>query len=337
MRAKTVYGYLMIFFATVFFLPLSFSVGAEPVPVIFDTDMGNDIDDALALAILHAGIERGRCDLLAVTVTKPGTAAAEYIQMVNSWYRHPDIPIGVTTKDILPEPGRYLEKITAAAREKFQWESKKYDTAVPVLRRALAAAADGSVVMVQVGFSTNLADLLDSPADDISPLSGRELVAQKVRLLLMMAGGFTEEYKAHKEFNVVNDVPSAQKLASEWPTPIQFSGFEIGPVISMPSQSMNDDYGWTDWHPVRDSYEAYCGLDKSAWAWDLTCALVAIYPDEGFFDMSQPGTVTVRDDGTTCFTAAADGKHAIFLMPSAEQAARVRQAFALLCSEPRKN
>ena len=27
---------------------------ATPVPLIFDTDMGNDVDDALALAMLHA-------------------------------------------------------------------------------------------------------------------------------------------------------------------------------------------------------------------------------------------------------------------------------------------
>ena len=30
-------------------------------PVIFDTDMGNDIDDALALAMLHALSDRGEC------------------------------------------------------------------------------------------------------------------------------------------------------------------------------------------------------------------------------------------------------------------------------------
>lgn len=337
MRAKVVCGFWMIFFAAAFFLPSDLLTAADRVPVIFDTDMGNDIDDALALSILHAGIERGRCDLLAVTVTKPGTTAAEYVQMVNSWYRHPDIPIGMTTKNILPAPGGYIEKVLADARERFQWETKSYETAVPVLRRALATAKDSSVVMVQVGFSTNLADLLDSPADDISPLTGRELVALKVRLLLMMAGGFTEEYRAHKEFNVVNDVPSAQKLVTQWPTPIQFSGFEIGPVIAMPGRSMANDYGWTDWHPVRDSYDTLFGFDKNAWAWDLTCALVALYPDEGFFTMSEPGTVTVRDDGTTFFTPDADGKHSLFLIPTAEQAARVRQAFVLLCSEPRKN
>ena len=36
------------------------------VPIIFDTDMGNDIDDAMALAIIHQLERRGAVELLAV-------------------------------------------------------------------------------------------------------------------------------------------------------------------------------------------------------------------------------------------------------------------------------
>ena len=36
---------------------------AQPPGVIFDTDMGNDVDDALALAMLHALESRGECRL----------------------------------------------------------------------------------------------------------------------------------------------------------------------------------------------------------------------------------------------------------------------------------
>ena len=43
---------------------------AKPVPIIFDTDMGNDIDDALALGLIHALQSKGECKLLAVTLTK---------------------------------------------------------------------------------------------------------------------------------------------------------------------------------------------------------------------------------------------------------------------------
>ena len=40
-----------------------------PIKIIFDTDIGNDVDDVLALSVLHALQTRGDCELLAVTIT----------------------------------------------------------------------------------------------------------------------------------------------------------------------------------------------------------------------------------------------------------------------------
>src|SRR5689334_22670019 len=42
-----------------------------PVKIIFDTDIGNDVDDVLALSILHSLQARADCQLLAITITKP--------------------------------------------------------------------------------------------------------------------------------------------------------------------------------------------------------------------------------------------------------------------------
>ena len=41
----------------------------EPVKLIFDTDIGGDIDDAFALALIHRFADRGQCELLGVTLT----------------------------------------------------------------------------------------------------------------------------------------------------------------------------------------------------------------------------------------------------------------------------
>src|SRR5260370_502633 len=68
---------------------------ARPVPVIFDTDIGNDVDDALALAMLHALESRGEARLLAVTITKDNKWAAPFVNLVNTFYGRPAIPIGV--------------------------------------------------------------------------------------------------------------------------------------------------------------------------------------------------------------------------------------------------
>ena len=68
---------------------------ATPLHVIFDTDMGNDVDDALALAMLHALASRGEVKLLAVTVSKDNPWAAEYVRLVDEYYGRGSIPVGI--------------------------------------------------------------------------------------------------------------------------------------------------------------------------------------------------------------------------------------------------
>ncbi|MFN7723115.1 MAG: nucleoside hydrolase, partial [Pirellulaceae bacterium] len=71
------------------------SQAGEPVSIIFDTDIGNDVDDALAMGVLHALESRRECKLIGVTITKDHPLAARFVQAVNQFYGRPDIPIGV--------------------------------------------------------------------------------------------------------------------------------------------------------------------------------------------------------------------------------------------------
>ncbi len=69
-------------------------------PVIFDTDMGNDVDDALALAMLHALTDRGECRLIGVTLTNANASAVPYVQMVNRFYGRGDLPVGSAIRSL---------------------------------------------------------------------------------------------------------------------------------------------------------------------------------------------------------------------------------------------
>src|SRR6202161_4738718 len=83
-------------------------------PVIFDTDMGNDIDDALALAMLHALSDRGECELIGVTLTNAHPAAVPYIRMLNRFYGRGELPVGASTKSL--KDGTQDGYMTAALR-----------------------------------------------------------------------------------------------------------------------------------------------------------------------------------------------------------------------------
>ena len=81
---------------------------ASPVKVIFDTDIGNDVDDVLALSVLHAFQTRGECELLAVTITKPDELAGPFVDAVNTFYGRPGIPIGFSHARLKNEPSKFL-------------------------------------------------------------------------------------------------------------------------------------------------------------------------------------------------------------------------------------
>ena len=87
---------------------------AAPVKLIFDTDMGNDVDDAMALCMIHSLQKRGACELLAVTITKDHPQAAAFVDAVNTFYGYPDVPIGVVKGGATPEPGKF--NLLAAAK-----------------------------------------------------------------------------------------------------------------------------------------------------------------------------------------------------------------------------
>lgn len=314
-----------------FVLMLALLVGAplmadepkSPVPLIFDTDIGNDVDDVLALAMIHSLESRGECDLLAVTITKDSPAAAAFTDAVNTFYGRGNIPIGVCRSDVTPEAGKFLELAYQKDNGQLRYphdlaSGKAAPNAVDLLRKTLAAAEDHSVVIAQVGFSTNLANLLASPADKHSPLVGKELVEKKVKLLSIMGGAFTK-IPGHKgrygEYNIIKDLPASQTLAEKWPTPIIWSGYEIGISLPYPHESIENDYRYVSHHPVSEAYYLYTPPPHDRPTWDLTSVLFAVRPDAGDFQVSEPGKVAVNEEGYTSFTPQPDGRDRYLILP----------------------
>jgi inosine-uridine nucleoside N-ribohydrolase len=287
--------------------------------VIFDTDMGNDIDDALALAMLHALTDRGECQLIGVTLTNASPAAVPYIRMVNRFYGRGDLPVGAAIKTL--KDGAQDGYMSAALRRMGAENSGTADPAPAVLRRLLMNSRE-PVVIVQTGFSTNLAALLESPG-------GPALAKEKVALLVVMAGNFAD---GAPEYNVKIDVDSAKAVFERWPTPIVFSGFEIGRELLFPAASIEHDFTYASPHPIAESYRAYQKMPYNRPTWDLTAALQAVRPEHGYFTLSEPGTVQVETKGITHFTAGGGDRRYLRLDPA--KRTEILEVLALLSSEP---
>ncbi|MEA4917954.1 nucleoside hydrolase [Proteiniphilum sp.] len=309
--------------------------------VIFDTDMGNDVDDALALDMLYKYTDQDRINLLGIPTNKRSPYCVEYIDIMNNWYGYPDIPVGIVVngseKDNEDNFVRKVSQMEKDGKPAFERSIKNYETlptSVSLYRKLLASQEDHSVNIISVGFSTNLAQLLDSQGDEFSQLTGKELVARKVKLLSAMMGNFENEN--FSEFNVHCDIPSAQKVIKEWPTPIVVSPFELGEKILYPGASIENDFKWKEPNPLAEGYKAYLEMPYDRQTWDLTSVLYVVEKDKGFFNESPSGTINIDDKGVTRFTPHEDGKHK-YLTINEQQKEDIKNYFIdLITQRPKK-
>lgn len=298
----------------------------QPIRLIVETDMGNDIDDALAFDLIFKAMDEEQVELLAVGNHKFSPTATDYIDLLCTWYGYPETPLAQSptpvSNDHAPD---YTEAVCRMAREDGSpafarsKTSEQIENPVALYRRVLAAQPDGSVTFLSLGFATELAKLLDSPADAISPLTGRELVARKVKQLSIMAGSYGDAQRA--EYNVVNDIPAMQKLFDTWDTPIVQNPFELGKQVMYPGSVIETQFGWTKLHPVVEGYKNYHKMPYDRASWDLLSVVWLLRPE--LFTVSEPGTVSVDERGYTHFTPDPGGRH-VRLSATPEQAAALR-------------
>jgi inosine-uridine nucleoside N-ribohydrolase len=292
----------------------------EPVPFILDTDLGPDCDDAGAAAVLNALAIRGEAKILGAVCNTTSKWCAPALQAIFVWYHRDDVPVGTLKGPGNPGGsaewyGESFNRYIAERSPNRLHSGKNAPDAVAVYRRALASQPDGSVVIASVGNTTNLRDLLRSKADANSPLNSLELVRRKVKLLSVMGGTFP--VGPPKDPNLYGDLPASQELLEKWPTPIMFSGIEIGKDLmtgdglsdaTPPSNPVRIAYEHWDAHfwPIWDP-KYHPGRIKPHSTYDQTAVLYGVRGLAGYWNASDPGTVTIGNDGATRWTAAPNG------------------------------
>ncbi|WP_020658999.1 nucleoside hydrolase [Amycolatopsis benzoatilytica] len=267
------------------------------VPMIVDTDIYGSADDAGALAIANAMQDNGQVNLLGVMVNYPSKWGAPAVSAINTYYGHGNIPVG----SIKPAAGDVASQDYAKyLAQNFPTQITDGNTApeaVALYRKLLAGAADHSVVIVAIGLETNLANLMNSPADAYSPLDGMHLIAQKVKSLTMMGGQFPASNATDgPEYNWKADASAATQVVNNWPTtvPAEFEGYEVGAAVSTGAGLG----GTPTTNPVRVAYERMIGAGASMNSWDPIAMYDAGMGHSGLFaDNPDPGSVKVASDG----------------------------------------
>lgn len=258
--------------------------------IILDTDLSSDVDDAGAVAVLHALADRGEARILAMMVSSGDPWSGPCLAALNTSFGRPDIPIGVITD----APVSHVSKYTPFLAENYPGGSAsqgRLPEATALYRQILAKQPDHSVTLVTIGYLSNLARLIASGPDEHSTLDGAALVAGKVKRLVCMGG----QFPSGKEWNFYQDAEATRQALQHWPTPVIFVGFEIGRHIrtgrilrKAPAE-----------HPLRTAYQLFNNTTNRE-SWDQAAVLVAVYEETGernYWHLSSPGTVVLEQDG----------------------------------------
>ncbi len=281
--------------------------------IIFDTDFGIDADDLGALAMLHHFVDKNECDLEAIMCWSTEQYAVSAIDAVNRFYGHPDILIAARKDSVQISESSYSKPIA----DKFPHTLNHHlvPDAVAMYRKILAESADESLVIVTVGPLKNIENLLESSGDSISPLSGEELVEQKVREFVIMGGKFPE---GKWEWNFSGAMPGVtQNVLSKLKVPITFSGFELGVAIKSGEALNSMDPNtplyvgfmyFSEYAPWMKRNFKGAILDNSTF--DQTAVLYAIRNGTGtYWDKVSDGICVADEKGGNTWKQAENSKH----------------------------
>ena len=268
------------------------STSSATVKLIVDTDIGgggcNDVDDVVALGVANALADNGEAELLAVVLDTAPVRCAGAISVLNHFYGRDSVPIGAyntSTSDAtlkMQEPLDYVNVLVENFDSPIKTSAQAED-AVALYRRVLAAQPDHSVAISSIGIHTNLAALLKSDADEHSPLGGEALVAQKVKLLVVMGGTYPGGLEcnlcggASNLHNHLVASAASSYVAANWPTRIIWSGFEVGFRVQSGGTGFQKCAVATATNPVRAAMVSYeHGENRSRYSWDPLTTLVAV-------------------------------------------------------------
>ncbi len=283
--------------------------------VILDTDIGSSTDDLFTMEMAYRYEDEGRCKLLGIVVDREGEDYAALADVMNTYFGHANVPIGLERNGIKTPrvfiDYRNLYKLTTGKGEPmFKQTVSDYSTLPDgwkLYRQLLASQPDHSVSICSLGFVSCLTQLLASEPDDLSPLSGVELVRQKVKCLYLMAGIFTSSEEP--EYNFLQAPEFAKKFFELWPRDIDavFSPMEVGNEIEYKPETVISDISRTDIHPIKQVYMNY-NCDTGQKMWDPMTLIQAVEGD-AMFSLSERGIVSLTSKIGTSFTPSATGNH----------------------------
>jgi len=274
--------------------------------IFIDTDMGSDCDDVAALAVLAHFHKLGKIKLLGVSHTSANPKTVEYLDMVCRFYGYETENLAQASKEW--GIGEFRAGFFDEVLKGFTYYRPQLGlNAVQLMRKRLATEKD--VTVLCIGPLNNMSRFLDSQPDEISPLSGREILAENVKEVVVMGGIFeNKKYDFYGEtfeveYNVKLDTRASKNFIENCPAKITFVEFELGYNVKTFADTVTAERET----PIRRAYQLFGVRERESW--DIIATLYCIFGENGYYQKSKTGKCIVEENGKTNFYQTQDGKH----------------------------
>lgn len=280
-----------------------------PARVILDMDLGSSTDDLVTLDMALQYHREGKVQLLGVICDRMGKLNANVGSIFCDYYGLGDIPIGLETDGVV-DPHVFIDYApvldtlhTADGQLMFhtdRYRDKTYPEAYKLYRKLLAESPDRTVDIVICGFVSSIAQLLWSKPDEISSLSGYELLQQKLRSFYVQGGTFITD-NPEPDYNFLQAPEAAKSFFNfNWTYyPTIFNAMETGQSVDYEPDSLIRDIDWTDHHPLKQVYMR-CDCNTGQRMWDVMSILHLMVEPE-LFTLSEYGSTKLNEDCSVIF------------------------------------
>ena len=270
--------------------------------IIVGTDWWTDCDDAVALRILARAHKKGEICIKGIGINgcmEHSVTSVEGFLCTEGVY---DIPLGIDLDGTDFGGNPPYQKRLADYAKKYH-SNKDAENAVRLYRRILAESTE-PVEIIEIGYLQVISAVLASGSDDISPMTGIQLVAEKVPKIWVMAGKWDENPGKENNFARNERARIAGKYFCEaCPVEVTFLGWEVGFDVITGDNLPNND--------VLYEVLADHGSEQGRMSWDPMLVLLALEGDEnkaGYSVVTGKASVNASD-GTNLFSEDSDGLH----------------------------
>lgn len=267
---------------------------------ILGTDWWTDCDDAVAIRLLARAHNAGEILVKGIGINACMDCSVASLDGFLRSEGVSDIPLGIDL-DAVDFGGMppYQKRLAALSK----LTNADAEDAVKLYRRILAESHE-KIEIIEIGYLQVISGVLESAPDDISPLTGLELVREKVEKIWVMAGKWDEN--PGKENNFARNERAARAASifcEKCPVPVTFLGWEVGnSVITGDNLQEGDILRMV----LRDH-----GSENGRMSWDPMLVLLTLIGDEtraGYDTVSGKASVDEKS-GENSFRPSPNGMH----------------------------